>query len=925
MSLEYKHPVVIGTIVLSLLAGLSMLFFHAQGYDTSIGWSLTAESELADVMAYKFEKGPFEFGINGERITLTESFYGDEIMPLAHLALGYMIGIFLGIVLLVACATYLKQWGFLIFSALFALFLTQLNLPDYFDAGQWIVLLPFLLLIGVAFLFQSYLKESIFLIRVGAISAATALLVLFIPDGISGFANHFFGHSTVPFMILVFLFLAMISEELLFGLLYLLTRTRGAKGNQKHLFLLGGIYVVNLAGYYLNKAGIFDFTFTFMNPYVLMFTSFCVAIWSYRFKYELTNRSIHFVPFLVSMLALGVIVFSLLGLGFAKGMDGIYEGTHYLIIYTHLAFGFMFLAYILMNLIDPLINGFQIYKILYKPQAFHYVTARLGGLAMIAAFYFLSSQAAYGLFQSVKYNFLGDIELNEGKQDLAISYYKQADHFGYSTHYPNYQLGSIFLEKGNQPVARNHFEKATNRHPSAQAILNSSNLQRSTGLGLSTAILEQGLVSFPERPELINNLGIIHKKSGINEKALSYFSETEIVNSWNQAPQANKWAVLSVYGDTRNENPVTAYEEGNPVVKTNVLSALIASGQQAAFDFDSTVYHQSPYPLHKQSFLLNSALLFADTTLQNQIELELNSTLPGLQPQLRKAQAMNLYLSGKVKSSFAAYDQLQLGKSGSLAGIYLNEMGMLALDQHAPKQARDFFDQAIEVGNIPARLNKLVALLEANQFPAASLFLSDLLASDTVYTPLIHSLRNVFYPGSDTTMELRINEVYYRVTDYEPNELFNTIQSFSQTAQDMIVRKLLLEIENRQDTGMMEAYGASEFQLSFADYSSLKTSDVIALAKEQPFSERLVLLASERLGEVEPIDAYNFLHEMLDYNPYSIPLLKAHAMSALDINLPKYADPTMMTLSNLLSDLEFAKFQISWSKKKKEMADDWEY
>jgi len=925
MSIEYKHPVVIGTIILSLLAGFSMLFFHVQGYNTSIGWSLTAESELNDVVAYKFEKGPFEFNLTGERITLTESFYGDEIMPLTNLALGYMIGVLLGIALLIACATYLKQWGFLVFSALFALFLTQLNLPDYFEAGQWIILLPFLVLVGVAFLFQSYFKESIFVVRLVAISSAIALLILCIPDGMSGFTNHFFGQSAVSFMLLVFLFLALISEELLFGLLYLLTRTRGAKGNQKHLFLLGGIYVVNLAGYYLNKAGIFDFTFTFMNPYVLMFISFCVAIWSFRFKYELTNRSIHFVPFLVSMLALAIIVFSFLGLGFAKGMDGIYEGTHYLIIYTHLAFGFMFLAYILMNLVDPLINGFQIYKILYKPQAFHYVTARLGGLAMIAAFYFLSSQAAYGLFRSVKYNFLGDIELSEGKKDLAISYYKQADNYGYSTHYPNYQLGTIFLGKGNQPLARNHFEKATNRHQSAQAILNSSNLQRSTGLGLSTSILERGLLAFPDRPELINNLGIIHKKSGISERALSYFSETKITNSWNQAPQANKWAVLSELRDVRNEDSKEAFEVGNPVVKANVLSALIASGQPADFDFDSTVYDQSPFPLHKQSFLLNAALLFADTTLQSQMELELNSTLPGLQPQLRKAQALNLYLSGKVKSSFSAYDQLQLGKSGSLAGSYLNEMGMLALDQHAPKQARDFFDQAIEAGNIPARLNKLVALLEACQFSAASIFLSDLIASDTVYIPLVSSLRNVFYPGSDTTRELRINEVYYRAADYEPNELYKAIQSFSSATQQMIVRKLVLEIENSQDLEMMEAYGASEFNLSFVDYSTLKKSDVIALAREQPFNERLVLFVGKKLGEEESIDAYNFFHEMLDYNSYSIPILKAHAMSAIDINFPEYADHTMVILSNLMTDLEYAEFQTSWSEKKEKMEEDWAF
>ena len=46
----------------------------------------------------------------------------------------------------------------------------------------------------------------------------------------------------------------------------------------------------------------------------------------------------------------------------------------------------MFLAYIIVNLIDPLAQGLQVYKVIYKPQTFHYVTARLAGLAAVVHF-----------------------------------------------------------------------------------------------------------------------------------------------------------------------------------------------------------------------------------------------------------------------------------------------------------------------------------------------------------------------------------------------------------------------------------------------------------------------------------------------------------------------------------------------------------
>ena len=925
MSQEYKHPVVIGTIALSLLAGLTMLFFHMKGYDTSIGWGLNSDSDLEEIVVYEFEKGPFEFQIKGEKITLTESFYGGKIDTLENLTLVYLLFVILGIGILIASATYLKQWGFLIFSTLLALFITQLNLNGYFDVGQWVVLIPFGVLIGVGYLFQSYLKNTAFLVRIAGVIGALSLLLVFLPGGIGSFTNHFFGHGIAPLMILVFLFLALISEELFFGLLFLLTRARGAKGNQKHLLLLGGIYIVNLAGYYLNKAGILDFTFTFMNPYVLLFISFCIAIWSYKYKYELTQRSIEFVPFIVGMLAMGLIVFSLLGFGFSKGHDGIYEGIHYLIIYTHLAFGFMFLAYIVLNFIDPLINGFQIYKILYKPQAFHYVTARLGGLAMIAAFYFLSSQAAYNLFRSTKYSFLGDEQMRQGKNELAISYYKRADVYGYNSHYPNYQLGSIYLRKNDLLTARNHFEKASLRHPSAQAYLNSSNLQRSKGLGLSTAILEQGLLEFPNRPELINNLGIIHKKSGILDKALDYFQETEISNSWNQAPQANKWSVLSELRRTDQDNIEEAYANGNAVVKTNVLSAMISSGVKAPIDFDSSAIYENPFPLHNQAYLLNATSAFVDTTLQNQIELELTSVFQVLHPQLKKAVALNKYLTGRVKQAFSAYDQLQLGKTGTVAGTYLNEMGMLALNQHAPLQARDFFDKAIEAGNVPARLNKLVALLEGKQFANARRFLSDLVKSDTAYAPLNKSLINVFSPNSDTTLEARINGIYYRCMNLDPSQLYEQISQFIPEVQRMILNKLVQDLENSQDSELMQAYTNSEFKLQFIEYSTLDKSELISLARQQPFVERLALMAAEFLKETEAIDAYNFLHETLDYNPYSIPLLKELALLTLDINLPDYAEPALNTLSNLMPRREFEQFQKVWNDKQKNTEDDWPY
>ena len=77
--------------------------------------------------------------------------------------------------------------------------------------------------------------------------------------------------------------------------------------------------------------------------------------------------------------------------------------------------------------------------------------------------------------------------------------------------------------------------------------------------------------------------------------------------------------------------------------------------------------------------------------------------------------------------------------------------------------------------------------------------------------------------------------------------------------------------------------------------------------------------------EEDAIDAYNFLFETLDYNPYSVPILKALAMSALDINLPEYGQPAMTALSNLMTYSEYMEFQKVWEAERKDSGDDWPY
>ncbi len=917
MRVDYKHPVVAMALAVSVIAGLSMFYFYFNGYDTSISWSLTTSSDMDEIVAYEFQKGPAAFQLKGEKITLTEAYVGDAINPLDTLSTVYWYVILFGLALLVSCATYLKQTAFIVFSGLFVVFISFLDLTGYFGQSNWVVLVPFVSIIGVAYLFQGFWYQSIFVIRLAAISAVFLVLSLIIPGGIQPFVTHFFANGLLSLLVLAVLFILLVAEEILFGLLYVLTQAKGSRGNAKHLLIMGGIYIANLLGYYLNRAGIFEISYTFMNPYVLLFISFAIALWSLKYKYALIEKWTIFIRAFVATLALGIITFALLGYGFAKGLDGIYEGLHYLIIYAHLAFGFFFLAYIIINFIDPLVKGWQIYKIVYKPQTFHYVTARIVGLITVLAFFVLASQAPLNLFYSAKYNLLGDTHARTGSTDLAITYYKQADQFGYNSHYTNYQLGSAYLSQNKLPAARAHFEKATKRYPSAQAFLNASNLQSESDLSLSTAYLTHGLNYFKDQPELITNLGLIQLRNAQAEKAYSFFSSTQSDQKWNQAPLVNAWAALAQMRDLQNERPEDVYNAGVLATKSNVLSALLSAGRSANIGFDTTLLASS-FPLHRQAYLLNASYLFADTVLQQKIGEELEVQGIGIQGQLRKSLVVNLYVSGRVKSAFQLLDFISQGTSGQRAGEVFNEMGLLALDQHAPLEALDFFEKATEYGYSQASFNRLFALLEAGRFTDAEQQLNQLAEVDSTMHSLKKSLANIFRPESDTTSEASFNELYYRGQEWPVEKIKIRLADFTPTAQQMVIRKIAHEIENKG----LDADQYAGLSLPLPSFDNIPTDDLVAIALERPFDESLILTAAKGMDSIE---AFNLLKSSLEFNPYSILLLKAHALSAIDINLPEYASSSMQQLSQLLSGTDFMTFEKEWYTKKSERTSDWPF
>lgn len=825
---------------------------------------MTTIAEVIEFPAWEMDNGLIKHQINGEKYLLLERYSGSEIKRNIRMDQVYLATIWLGICIFLALSTTFNRNFFFVVIAALALMINRLNLHEIelFGIEKKIVMIIFFIsLAGPLVYFHEFNKKIPFAIRLGVL-ILVSIGICFGVNNATVFTDHFLAHSLFSFILFSLVFLALVSEEIVFTLLYVVSSSKGGKSNHLHFIVLSSIYLGNLMLYYLNKSGIYENSFFFFDPFLLLVLSTSIAFWSLKFKDQLLKE---FLPQGLAPLifvALGIITFSLLSLSYQRGIDSIYQSFYYLIVYFHIGFGTFFLFYVIANFLDPLIKGFEIYKIVYRERNFPYVTARLGGFIAIAAFYFLSGQEPYNLLKSGYYNYLSEKEETIGNELLSKEYLSYAEFLGFNTHYPNYRLGWKEWMKENEFNAKSHFFNATQRYPSPFAWINYGNIESETNPNKVQATYDEALRRI-NSPEMKNNLGIIHLRNGEVEKALNYFDDLESSNSWNNAPLINKWNTLKKIESHDSLSALKDYQKGNFGVKSNILITLT---ETKGFEF---VYDDldTAALLHRQAYLLNSSFIFKHDSIKSLIQKELDqSTNTTAISRLAKALALHLYKKGEVNQAFIILDELQANSNRLLKGTYLDALGKLALDQSAYLLSIDFFTEAIQEGYEPSRLNRLEAFAALGE-------------KEKVMNEL-----------------LKIVEKDPGLTDYS-NELLQKISVY----KARIKKSYALKID------------------------SMSISDLISLAQKNAFNDEIIISAVNELNKRDIFSGYNILVEAIEINPYSSELLKSYILTAIQWNLNEYAEQSLEKLREITIDEDFSSFLILYNERKKELQNDgWE-
>lgn len=838
---------------------IAMLWSYQAGYSFSIDWEVTTTGEVIEFPAWTLQTDLTTHEIKGEKYLLSENYSGSEIqrdLMSDQILLGLM---WLGLCVVMIASTYLKRYAFFIAAALFALFLNRLNL---FEVGlfgiqnRMIILIPFALLISPLVIFHEYKKSTPFLVRLG-IMIALSSIILFGVDQVELFTDHLIAHSLFGFTVCGLIFLFIISEEIIFSILYVVTSGKGGEKNHMHFVILSLIYLGNLILYYLNKSGIFENSFFFFDPFILLAISCLVSVWSLKNKSGFLSKHLDNQTLLTLTLSLGVITLLFLTHQMIRGNDAVYQAFHYFILYFHIGFGTLFFFYIIGNFIDPMIKGLEVHKIAYKERNFPYASARLGGLFAVLAFYFLASQEPYNLLRSGYYNYLAQKSRTEKNILLAREYTLQASYLGYNTHMANYNLGWHELGKGAEYSAKTYFHSAAQRFPSPYAWVNYGNLDIEVNPNKVQAIYEEGLRKH-RSGEMMNNLGVVHMQKENYDLALRYFQEATPSNQWNDAPLVNKWNVFKRLELVDSSAINQDYNEGNFGVKGNVLTT---QTNQIALDFKFDGIEHAEH-LHRQAYLLNASFLFAHDSVEHLARKELkNSADATYNTRLRKALAIHLYNKGEVNEAFMMLDFLQANSHQYYKGVYFDALGKLALDQQAYQLSMELFDKAIEVKHTESIFGKMEAMARMGR-------------KDAIPDILLKRLKR------NPELTDRANQILSKLENYTiPEPLLQPVP----------------ELKSMNDSALVE------------------------LGRLNAFHEEQVLAVVDELNERGASGAYELLVDATEINPNSTRLLKKYALFALDWNLTEYADHAMEKLAELLPPEELVMFTQTYERKKQEL------
>ena len=658
-----------------LVISCVVVYFNESTLDNRIGWDIVSELKTTSkIQPFKLDD------IHKIDVSLPVYYVNEYYNPqkitgnnfvTSFVAILLLLGV-LGI--LYATLHYRSKYAFYVYISTLSFWTVSMRLENIFETAQsGSFLLLFIPLAFIGYLIHSFPKFEAISRQIWLIIALLLVIGYLVLAKInesnltSIIANGFYFYV---FLVLIFLFL--IANVIFSYFIKIISSTSIEKGKSywPKIFLIFGIYFVNVFILYAQEIKLIEVQQQIFTPIVLFVISCIIA--TLQSNQWQRNTQIAFWSGIA-------VAYSLTFYADFLIHDGYREFIREFITISYLLVPLAFLIFLLANFYSLIQQGLPIHKVWEKPIHLKWILPQIA--AIFGILFFLSFKNGYSINQLIatQQNLLADYHLEKKEESIAESYLKKSVSFDLYNFKANYTLATLAKKYGDNASTLFYLQNALKKNNSAHAFIALTQTYENENLFFDALFnLQNGIVKNPNSHQISTYLANLYQKS--NNRDSSFLYRTKALESCKTCAveQMNELAFWIENGKKEKINSLAKQlekevkEMNHPNLSAiHVLSDAKMATERATnkpkevmnvLDF-AVVFNRIAN--RKDTYKIETALM--KKMLENQLNEQFSAELLFLE-------AMNTYKNGKKTEGIA-----QLLQLNSVAEDEKNLFGPVAL------------------------------------------------------------------------------------------------------------------------------------------------------------------------------------------------------------------------------------------------------
>ncbi|HNV29961.1 MAG TPA: hypothetical protein PKJ83_12535 [Cyclobacteriaceae bacterium] len=768
-----------------------------------ISWEYFQELQTEQIPVRSFRVGLANIPVQADNFMVYETQLGSWLQPNLTASYLFLSSLLIATLVILTIITTLSRFWFIVGMGLFSLFVISLQTEttEVFGLTNKIPAAIILFsVVALAYYFHAFKTSTGYFVRLLAFS------FLFLVVGV---CLVFFGEAQDPLLqlsvngytmglILSLVFILMVGPEIPAAFINVLTQGTRQTKTLRHFFIITGFYFLNLLMAYGIKTGYLDWNIWVIDLFFLFTVSAILGIWGFRQREPQYASILSADPLgIYFILSMALVSFATMGYLFATANDTAIIVIRDAIMYSHLGYGIIFLAYIISNFGSMLSKNLQVYKVLYKPATMPYFTFRMMGLITSLAFLVFDTSWRTPLNQiyAAYYNSYGDLYYAQGNDQLAEGFYNKSVFYRNQNHHAHYALASIQAERLEPQKVKYELTEASSGNPTEFSFINLSDAYQLSGNLLeSVMVLNEAKNKFPKSGIIYNALGLTFSKLKMSDSSLLSFQEARKTKAIKEIAETNLLATSARFKLTYPADSLLhliGSEKEGP--QANALA--LANLQNLTIDLKINIDEDTLLSATKASFLcnyfINQPTKIDTSLLAKAIALAQRPSNDYFKEVIIVAASHAYYSQGYVKRAFELTREVAY-QSGR--GKYFTLLGTWALEQNNPQIAANYFEIAKDKNQPNSLLYEAIATTEADSISKAIVVWDSLSRGrDSTQVATAKRILKVLTSTSNQIIELTDEDKYefcrYKVSFSDTTTFWRIVESMK--SEELKARAIL--------------------------------------------------------------------------------------------------------------------------------------